>query len=361
MGRKFFCLIFSKDPPAADVVRQDFIQGDLKVRAEVHFQWQKSKTEHEIIAGQILDIGTQVRLSSVKVTSSGLIKKGGEEEPEQEDQELEAGEVLLVGNRKQELEKLRFKQAHSKDNHLQGLAEQIQSQGPESFCKTPVCRRPKKRSTEQLEQVKFKLQNMPSLIPTYNKVELIKNTGLRINTAKLAILRQRYQLTPVKLFNKILKTVMGDVLHCDGISSTGRGGTTVKVPDDIVGNVLLYVKGIYTAAGGKVEDITFDPITQIRRLISNAKAKVKKQGTPNLVHPFLHPHPQPHPESNAPPINHTPIDINRPGPMDPNYQTQSNSIFTDNQHHSEHSYHALSNAQFYRDLLDGNGENGIVE
>ena len=60
--RKKFFLIFTNDPPAADVVREDFITGtgdvgSLTVNSECTFQWEKTKGNFKVIASKVLLIG----------------------------------------------------------------------------------------------------------------------------------------------------------------------------------------------------------------------------------------------------------------------------------------------------------------
>lgn len=62
--RKEFALIFSSDPPSADVVREDFVilgETDMRVamrsKLEIKFRWEKKKDKFEEVAGTILDIG----------------------------------------------------------------------------------------------------------------------------------------------------------------------------------------------------------------------------------------------------------------------------------------------------------------
>jgi hypothetical protein len=61
MGRrKHFYLIFSKNPPAADVVREDLIvamTNPVTEGSECTFKWEKSKDVVENIPGKILKEG----------------------------------------------------------------------------------------------------------------------------------------------------------------------------------------------------------------------------------------------------------------------------------------------------------------
>lgn len=68
--RKKFCLIFSSDPPAIDVVREDFVIGNVAELLEnlgrepdnchCTFRWEKSKDTFETIPGRVLMIGMVV-------------------------------------------------------------------------------------------------------------------------------------------------------------------------------------------------------------------------------------------------------------------------------------------------------------
>jgi hypothetical protein len=51
MVRRTFALVFSSDPPAVDVVREDCIVGPLQIEATIEFKWMKSKDEVESVQG----------------------------------------------------------------------------------------------------------------------------------------------------------------------------------------------------------------------------------------------------------------------------------------------------------------------
>lgn len=63
--RKEFALIFSSNPASVDVVREDFILGDIDIyvamnsdpKIEIKFRWERKKDKFEEVAGPILDIG----------------------------------------------------------------------------------------------------------------------------------------------------------------------------------------------------------------------------------------------------------------------------------------------------------------
>jgi hypothetical protein len=66
MARKKFFLIYSSNPPAADVVREDFLiipendEINVDVGAECSFRWEKSKDKFEEVAGKIIQTGMEV-------------------------------------------------------------------------------------------------------------------------------------------------------------------------------------------------------------------------------------------------------------------------------------------------------------
>ncbi|XP_052129635.1 uncharacterized protein LOC127750939 [Frankliniella occidentalis] len=179
--RQPYALIFSNDPPAADIARKDLIVlGPFEKGAECRFKWadpklqpkkdkDKSKPKpppvYVEVEGRIIETGTKVNLSKLQVSDHGeIVESGG------------------VGTKAQEIKRLTTLQNNAEVNHLQDVAEEMLSNGPAAtYQRVPVVSRlPKKRSAAAKKKIKSDLYRLPCLKPHSNRVHRRKLTGTEI-------------------------------------------------------------------------------------------------------------------------------------------------------------------------------------
>ena len=62
MPRLQYGLIYTDDPPAVDILRVDFLTGELKVGENITFQWYETKEKSHTIPGKLRAIGKNLQL-----------------------------------------------------------------------------------------------------------------------------------------------------------------------------------------------------------------------------------------------------------------------------------------------------------
>ncbi|KAE8747062.1 hypothetical protein FOCC_FOCC006200 [Frankliniella occidentalis] len=223
-----FALIFTSDPPAADVVRRDrIVQGPFEKGAECRFQWadpklqpKKDKDKNKPkpppvtveLQGRIIETGTKVGLEKLHVSEyAEIVENGG------------------VGTRAQEQARLKTLQNNAEINQLQNIAEQLVNGGPglgnvpegPSCLQTPY---PKKSRDEE--------KNKTAVVSVSCK-EVYMNTG------KLARIRRDFRQDPRVLALVTYKRAGGDPETVTFStqeqigSSIGNGRRYIKAGNDI--------------------------------------------------------------------------------------------------------------------------------
>ncbi|KAE8752311.1 hypothetical protein FOCC_FOCC001104, partial [Frankliniella occidentalis] len=224
-----FLLVFSDDPPAADVVREDFIVSKTADNKCV-FRWVKDAKKDPVgvpVSGRILREGMKKDMRVLKVDVSGTITQG-------------AG----LGTRKQELEKARLRAAYAQKHNLQELAENMlhlgidelaQQLNPTKRVKRP--KTPKKRNPAQIALVNGQLNNMPCFKNGPHKIEVWEGKGVYCPEGFLTTARLRYGLQPLSLFRTILRILFPTRFRLlDGASYSGKY-CTVAVPPKLIESI----------------------------------------------------------------------------------------------------------------------------
>ncbi|XP_034255451.1 uncharacterized protein LOC117653712 [Thrips palmi] len=271
---KYFLLMHSKDPDAADLIRSDSLVADggiiLKPGDEAVYVLETTKGRLEEVRGVVVATGLKKDLIRLHVTADGSLTP-----------------LKGVGTRKQELERKRMEQVNAQKIQLQQTAQQLQAEGADVVCeqlqpvikeksKRPPCL-PKKRSPEVMEQIQRQLDALPCFKNGPLKRELYVGTKIFVDQGKFNLNKQKYALRPACFHRALLKlAVPENILRLDGVSCHSKRGC-IGLNRKIQEAIVLAVNTQYQKAGGSIHNIRYDPDEILRNLIDATVASKGKR------------------------------------------------------------------------------------
>ncbi|XP_034231504.1 POU domain, class 6, transcription factor 2-like [Thrips palmi] len=267
-----FYLVFSKNPPSVDVLREDALiplngEGTSTDDYDTSFQFEVSKGKFELVKGKILAKGFKKDLVARKVSSAGILLPNTAES--------------YIKDRKKELRQRKLAESYANKLNLQSRAEDILddvSEDLQDFMRkhnAPVHRPslPKKRTPEQLEALRQKVAELPCFAPGTHKTELWTGMGVYVPTGPLSLVRLRYKSKPKRLVSALLHLALPDyILLEDGFSVQGKRGCA-GLSSRVLEAINLYTGAILRKTGGDIQSTDLDPLQQLKNLITNTRKK----------------------------------------------------------------------------------------